>query len=101
PQRHAVRNTQDHAHGFIIVLVRSPRTPRTRTGPVPNQQRTTETLAITSASFALASASSRLSASLRPASGLTALTTRSVERRNCAYVMARQWIDHQRVSRCA
>ena len=55
PQRHAVRNTKDHAHGFIIVLVRSPRTPRTQTGLVPNQQRATETLAITAASFALAS----------------------------------------------
>ena len=73
---------------FRIVLVRSPRTQRTRTGPVPNQQRTIETPAITWASFALASASSRLSASLQPANGLTALTTRSVERRNGAYVMA-------------
>src|SRR5437867_7129099 len=55
---------------------------------VPNQQRATETLAITAASFRARLGASRLSASLRPASGLTALPRASVERRNGAYVMA-------------
>jgi hypothetical protein len=44
--------------------------------------------AITWAILALASASSRVSASLRPASGLTPLTMHSDERRSGSYVMA-------------